>query len=272
MGARPPAPPEPAHVLAELRAAEEAADGAMELLPGVDDPAMDAWEVPVPESVRRILRETGGLRTLKASGRTDEEFTVGHGANDDPGGPFYTRCGDPGTFRILHTNGVAETYYVDVDPAAGEWNGVLSLWDGLDARFEAPSLGHWLLLLAGAVRSAARAVRDGGFDHFGSAFRALLWGDFTAVAGTAGDPEHDWSAWRNPPEAAVIDATTARASTDPVLAQAGALLPDSATLADLRGATRRTYVPVIRHPAMDLDAAFHRFHGGGVLAAVPWDE
>ncbi|MFD6949042.1 hypothetical protein A6A08_06705 [Nocardiopsis sp. TSRI0078] len=64
---------------------------------------------------------------------------------------------------------------------------------------------------------------------------------------------------------------TARASADPVLARVGARLPDSATVAGLRGVTRRTYVPVINHPDMRLDAAFQRFHRGRILAAVPWD-
>ncbi|MCK9869450.1 hypothetical protein MRI28_07250 [Nocardiopsis dassonvillei] len=263
----------PEHVLAHLREAERAADGQMVLLPGVDDAVMDGWEVPVPERVRRILRQASGLRTVDRTGRTYAVYTVEHRDNDDHGGPTYSRCGDPGTFRVLHTNGVAEAYYVDVDPATGLWHGVFSLWDSLDGRFEAPTLGHWFVILAKAVRSAARAAALGRFDGFDEAFRALLWSDdFTETAQTTGDAEHDWSTWRTPPRAEVVDAVTARASADPVLAEAGARLPDCATVADLRGVTRRTYVPVIDHPRMELDAAFHRFHHGQVLAAVPWDD
>ncbi|QOS59666.1 hypothetical protein [Thermobifida fusca] len=74
-----------------------------------------------------------------------------------------------------------------------------------------------------------------------------------------------------PPRAPVVDAPTARASADPVLAEAAAQLPDCASLADLRKAVGRTYVSTIDLPGMGIDAAFRRFHRGRILAAVPWD-
>ncbi|MDA2815005.1 hypothetical protein O4J56_30450 [Nocardiopsis sp. RSe5-2] len=259
-------------MIAELRAAEAAANGWVEPLPGLTDAAMDGWEVPVPEHVRRVLRVTSGLRTLGPSGRVDEEFTVEHEANGDPGGPFYSRCGEPGTFRVLHTNGLAEAYYVDVAADTGEWNGVFSFWDSIDGRFEAPSLEDWFVILAKAARSAAFAVENGCFDSIRDAFFNVLWSDFTEKAGTTGHPEHDWSAWHDPALAPVVDAVTARASRDPVLAASGAHVPDSATVADLRGAVRRTLVPTLDLPGMGIDAAFRRFHGGRILAAVPWDD
>ncbi|MDA2808609.1 hypothetical protein [Nocardiopsis suaedae] len=272
MTAQTPTRPDPGRVVAELRTAEAAADGRVELLPGLTDAVMDGWEVPVPEHVRRILRTTAGLRTLGPGGRTDEEFTVEHEANDDPGGPFYSRCGEPGTFRVLHTNGLAEAYYVDVAADSGEWTGVFSFWDSLDGRFEAPSLEDWFIVLAKAVRSAAFAVEEGHFDGFSSAFFSVLWSDFTEKAGTTGHPEHDWRAWMDLARAPVVSAAAARASEDPVLTAAGAQVPDSATVADLRGAVRRTLVPTLDLPGMGIDAAFRRFHGGRILAAIPWDD
>ncbi|TDQ53773.1 hypothetical protein [Actinorugispora endophytica] len=260
MDAHPGKAPEPARVVEALRSAAAASEGRMALRPGIGDRAMDAWEVPVPEHVRAIAREVGGFDTLDPHGRPRKEFTLEHRDNRDPGGSYHSRCGEPGTFRIAHTNGAAEAYYADVDPGTGEWNGVFSLWDGLDARFEAPSLAHWLLALADGARAAADAVRAGRFDDFDDAFGRWFWN------GLPGGDDR-----RNPPRATVVDAPSARASADPVLAGAAARLPDSASIADLRGVTRRTYVTTIAHSDMDLDAAFRRFHGGRILAAVPWD-
>ncbi len=270
MGLQSAETPKPGQVVAALRSAASAADGMVALRPGIDDRAMDGWGIPVPEHIRAILREVGGFDTLSPEGWTLEEFTPEHRDNYDPDGSYRSRCGAPGTFRVLHSNGAAETYYVDVDPTSGEWNGVFSLWDSINARFEAPGLGQWLLTLAHGIHRAAAATRADHFDDFDDAFGTWFWDGLPETAnpsGAATAPDDR----RTPPKAAVIDAPTARASFDPVLSEVGAQLPDPASVADLRGVTRRTYVPVIKHPDMGLDAAFHRFHHGQILAAVPWD-
>lgn len=261
-------PPTPQQVVAALRAAAEASDGGIVLLPGISDSAMDAWDAPVPEDIRAIARETGGFAPVGWNGEPDrfEAFSFEHEFNAEPN----HRCGPPGTFRVLHTNGVAEAYYVDVDPDTGDWHGVFALWDSLNARFEAPSLAHWLLDLADGVRRAADAVRAGCYEDFDDAFSEWFFGqpadpDAEAVRGWADREE------LRLPRAPVVDAPTARASADPVLAEAAAQLPDCASLADLRKAVGRTYVSTIDLPGMGIDAAFRRFHRGRILAAVPWD-
>lgn len=180
--------PTPRQVVAALRSAADASDGGIVLLPGISDNAMDAWEVPVPEDIRAIARETGGFAPVGWNGEPDrfEAFSFEHEFNAEPN----HRCGPPGTFRVLHTNGAAETYYVDVDPDTGEWHGVFALWDSLNARFEAPSLAHWLLDLADGVRRAADAVRAGCYEDFDDAFSEWFFGqpadpDAEAVRGWA---------------------------------------------------------------------------------------
>jgi hypothetical protein len=59
----PAVPDDPAEVVTVLReAAAKAPEGAVRLLPGLADEAMDSWNVPVPEDIRAILRQVGGLR------------------------------------------------------------------------------------------------------------------------------------------------------------------------------------------------------------------
>ncbi|GAB3213263.1 hypothetical protein ACQEU5_24510 [Marinactinospora thermotolerans] len=68
---------------------------------------------------------------------------------------------------------------------------------------------------------------------------------------------------------AVIDAVAAPSPPDLIVAEATATLPDRASMADPRGATRRTRAPMSGRPGRDLDAAFRCFHGGRILAALP---
>jgi hypothetical protein len=59
----PAVPDDPAEVVTVLReAAAKAPEGAVRLLPGLADEAMDSWNVPAPEDIRAILRQVGGLR------------------------------------------------------------------------------------------------------------------------------------------------------------------------------------------------------------------
>ncbi|WP_157129668.1 SMI1/KNR4 family protein [Thermobifida halotolerans] len=263
-------PPTPQQVVAALRSAAEASDGGVVLLPGISDSAMDAWEAPVPEDIRATAREIGGFAPVGWNGKPDlfEAFGFENEFNAEPD----HRCGPPGTFRVLHTNGLAEAYYVDVDPETGEWHGVFSLWDSIDATFEAPSLPQWLCHLADGIRRSAGAVRAGCYRRLEEAF--FHW--FRATAPESGNAEafRDWAERefvRLVPGKGVIDAPAARASADPVLAEVGAQLPDCASVIDLRGINAHTSIETIDSPGMGIDAGFRRFHHGRILAAVPWD-
>ncbi|MFG2327988.1 hypothetical protein ACGFMM_00025 [Streptomyces sp. NPDC048604] len=248
-------------VVQVLRDASEA-EQSVRLGEEVSDEEMDGWGVPVPEPIREICRRAGALQ-VGGHGEFGPSYRapgVGEGAA--------WRCGDPGSFRIVHTNASAETYYVDVDPATGAWGPVFRFWENHGAELVAPSLPHWLVSVAGLVRCAARDEEH--FGDFSTAFLNWFSGDFA----DAGDefPEDAPEALARAAEPATAGPVTvreARASGDPVLADAGSRLPEGALLADLRGATGPTAVPFGRHPGWPGGTpVYRRFHGGAILAAV----
>ncbi|MEV4946860.1 hypothetical protein [Streptomyces sp. NPDC053755] len=228
----------------------------------MSDAEMDGWGVPVPEPVREICRRVGVLHV------------GGHGEFGAPypsaavGGGAAWRCGEPGSFRVIHTNAGAETFYVDVDPVTGAWGPVFTFWETHGAELVAPSLQHWLVTVAGLVTCAARDAEH--FDGFSTAFLNWFSGDFA----DAGDdfPEDSPEALAcaaAPASAAPITVAEARASGDPALAGLGSRLPEGALLADLRGATRRTSVPFGRHPQWPGGTpVYGRFRGGTLLTAT----
>ncbi|MFF5767258.1 hypothetical protein ACFY8F_32615 [Streptomyces tanashiensis] len=244
--------------LREASAAEE----SVRLGEGVDDEEMDGWGVPVPEPIREICRRVGALHVGGHGdfGALYRSAAVSSGAT--------WRCGEPGSFRVVHTNASAETYYVDIDPATGAWGPVFKFWENHGAELVAPSLQHWLVTVAGLVRYAAR---DGEhFDGFSTAFLNWFTGDFA----DAGDefPEDSPAALARAAEPATtlpLTVEAACASGDPVLARVGSRLPESALLADLRGAAGPTEVPFGRHPQWPGGTpVYGRFHGGSILVAV----
>jgi hypothetical protein len=103
----PAVPDDPAEVVTVLReAAAKAPEGAVRLLPGLADEAMDSWNVPVPEDIRAILRQVGGLRIGDDDGpapdpvatpQDREDFTPDHQLN---GAQHADVCGEEGTSRL----------------------------------------------------------------------------------------------------------------------------------------------------------------------------
>jgi hypothetical protein len=90
----PAVPDDPAEVVTVLReAAAKAPEGAVRLLPGLADEAVDSWNVPVPEDIRAILRQVGGLATPQDR----EDFTPDHQLN---GAQHADVCGEEGTSRL----------------------------------------------------------------------------------------------------------------------------------------------------------------------------
>ncbi|MGW7173859.1 hypothetical protein [Streptomyces xanthophaeus] len=229
---------------------------------GVNDAEMDGWGVPVPEPIRAICRRVGALHVGDHG-----EFGAPYRSQAVTGGVAW-RCGEPGSFRIVHTNACAETYYVDVDPATGAWGPVFKFWENHGAELVAPSLQHWLVTVAGLVTYAARDTEH--FGGFSTAFLNWFTGDF-ADAGDEFPEDSPEAAARaaGPATARPITVEEARASGDPALADLGTRLPEGALLADLRGATGPTGVPFGRHPGWPGGTpVYGRFHGGTILTAA----
>ncbi|WP_418960195.1 hypothetical protein [Streptomyces tritici] len=249
-------------VVQALRKAAEAEE-SVRVGEGLSDEELNGWGVPIPGPVREICRRAG---VLQVDGHG--AFGAAYPARAVGGGAAW-RCGEPGSYRVVHTNAWAETYYVDVDPTTGAWGPVYAFGEAHGAELVAPSLPHWLVTVAGLVRYAARDAEH--FDDFSTAFGNWFSGDFA----DAGDefPEDAPEALARAAEPATAETLTvhhARTSGDPALADAGSRLPEGALLADLRGASGPTRIPFGRHPQWPGGTpAYRRFHGGTILAAVP---
>ncbi|RFU41018.1 hypothetical protein DZF91_14100 [Actinomadura logoneensis] len=237
---------------------EAAAGGDAALDEALGDEAMDAWDVPVPDEIREIYRRVG-LFWLNRG----EEFGP---VRDDRA----ERCGEPGSYLLVHSNPAAETYYVDIDRESGAWGPVFMFWEDHGARMVAPSLQHWLVTVASYVRRAARDAD--AFEDFDTAFMAWFFGDFDEADD---DYPHDSpdvvARLADDAVAEILDVAEAGRSGDPVLADVAGRLPDDALIADLRQADRPTALPFERHPAWSrrYEAVYMRFCEGRVIAATP---
>ncbi|MFG2296111.1 hypothetical protein [Streptomyces sp. NPDC048603] len=250
-----------------VRALREAADAeqGVWLGEGLSDAEMDGWGVPVPGPVREISRRVGLLHV----GAYDV-FGAAYPSDAGGGGQGW-RCGERGSFRIVHTNAQAETYYVDIDPGTGAWGPVFAFREGHGAELVAPSFQHWLVSVAEVVRCASGSKEH--FEDFATAFLNWWSGDF-ADAGEEFPEDGPEAVARaaEPATAEVMTVAEARGSEDPVLVDAGSRLPEGALLADLRDAGGPARVPFGRHPGRPAGTpVYRRFHGGAVLAATGAD-
>ncbi|MCX4545654.1 hypothetical protein [Streptomyces sp. NBC_01565] len=112
----------------------------VELLDGFTDAELDAWPVEVPEAVRIVLREAGGLET------EDDEYAFGPRGRQVFGDGYWA-LGEPdfGEGSLI------------VGTGSGDWGPVLSLYpsrDDRDVTVEAPGFIGWLADLVEGLRSA----------------------------------------------------------------------------------------------------------------------
>ncbi|WP_214406214.1 hypothetical protein [Pseudonocardia lacus] len=105
-------------LVAALRGIERDARGLVTLVPGIAHGVMDGWPVTLPEGIRALFREVGGIRV-----KDWEEFLFTRHCADVGECTHCLRAGGgaENTFWVVHTNAAAETYYVDVDPQSGRW-------------------------------------------------------------------------------------------------------------------------------------------------------
>ncbi|MER5729807.1 hypothetical protein ABT084_15950 [Streptomyces sp. NPDC002138] len=241
----------------ELRSLAAELPELVRLDEGCSDAAMDAWEVPVPEEIRTVLRAIGGVRMAGApplrllpGGEADTAHAV------DP--EVHRMMGGDGTYHPIARVDYARSSalaQIRVDPKSGHWGAVVSIPTDLrqlrtypELCLLAESLPVFLLTL---VRLARRSARTADFA------RALAGATHWMFPNTG-------EAWTRP-----VPVAEWAGSPDPLRAAVTAL-PAGAHAADLRDS-----------PAPS-DLCFHRaaqwprrgildrlyFPGAGLLAAA----
>lgn len=263
---RPALPADAAHrAVAELRELADRHPEFVVLDAGCTESALDAWPVTVPEDIRVLLREIGGitvtglppLRLLPGA----PELAV------DP--ELHRILGGDGTYwplaEIRHGRGRALAQ-VRIDPATGRWGYVVSvpaepaeLREWPELKLVAESLPALLLAFARRARQEAATAASAAATGPAAVLRVSGGGGW--LFPNTGEP------WPRP-----APAVAWASSADPLLAAAAAELPDGAHAADLRE------VPI---PS---DLCFHRVRewphtarldrlyfpaGGRLAAAVP---
>ncbi|MFJ3162823.1 hypothetical protein [Streptomyces kanasensis] len=247
----------PRRAVAELRALAAELPDRVRLEPGCSDRAMDAWPVPVPEDVRTVLREIGGVLVEGAPPLRLLPGVAEHRVAPEA----HRMMGGDGTYWpvALARQGRHEALVqVRLDAATGAWGYVVSIPAGPrelreepEATVLAESLPHLLLTVARYAREAAA----GG--DFGRAVRQAT----RCFSPNTGEP------WARP---APVDEFAG--SDDPLLA-ALAELPAGTHAADLRDAPFPGDVCFHRAEEWD-DRPLARllFPGAGrVAAAIPAD-
>ncbi|MGW4895111.1 hypothetical protein ACWEQL_22990 [Kitasatospora sp. NPDC004240] len=252
--------PTAAQVTELLRVVAARSGGLVRLDPGIGDIRMDTWPVPVPEEIRALLREIGGVRIVTSRSvvnghesidRVDLDHDLNRGGYDGHGADWYQdHAGGPGTHWFVHTDHGDTHTYVDVDRETGAWGPVLDFWDATDTVRAADSLPAWLHRLGSCLSRALDETGTEDVRAFGHRF-ADLWPE----------PEQPYT------DVPYVTAAEALAGADQVLSEAAAGLPQDARLADLRAVAGPARVDF----RLPVTCRYSRHAGGGVLAATPWD-
>jgi hypothetical protein len=237
-------------VIARLAALAAGSGGQVELAPPLSGQEISSWATSVPDDFRALLERTSGFTV----GGHPHVFDFNLPDNHVPVVNEYWPLQDESASWILHSDGSATTYYVDVDPESGAWGRVFSFWEEPYARLVAPDFLTWIDNLVTGVRLTLEAAQPG--TDLRRAFSEWLYGA-------------DDSLSRHPLDVVEpLPVATARTSGDPRLAEVAAGLPGDAFLADLRTAAYPTEVPFARVVPIGEVVTYTRFHNGGFLAAA----
>ncbi|RST14038.1 hypothetical protein E2C00_23875 [Streptomyces sp. WAC05374] len=190
--------------VAELRALAGAHPHHVTLDPGCDDAVMDTWPVPVPEDVRTVLREIGGVRMAGLP-----PLRLLPGAPEHAVDPEVHRMmGGDGTYWPValvehpHSRALAQ---IRIDPDTGEWGYAVSvptdhqLSSDPELVLLAESLPHLLLTVARVGREAAAT------DDFARHARGVTswFMPNTGEPWTRPVPVEEWSGTSDPLRAAL---------------------------------------------------------------------
>nr|WSX48180.1 hypothetical protein OG409_03960 [Streptomyces sp. NBC_00974] len=248
----------PHRAVAELRELAARHPGFVVLEAGRADWDLDAWPVAVPEDVRVVLREIGGV-TVTGLPPLDLLPWAPERAVDPE---LHRMLGGDGTYwplaRVRYGRGHALAQ-ARVDPETGQWGYVVSvpsdtakLREHPELKLVAESLPDLLLAYAGRARRAVGAGAGGAPGVPGA-------GDW--LFPNTGEP------WPRP-----VPVAEWAGSADPLRAATAAGLPDGTHAADLREAPVPSDLCFHRAREWPYGARLDRLHfpaGGRLAAAVP---
>lgn len=237
-------------VIARLEALAADSGGRVELAPPVSREEISSWTMRVPDDFRAFLERTSGFTV----GGHPHVFDLNLPDNHEPVVNEYWPLQDESASWILHSDGSATTYYVDVDPESGAWGRVFSFWEEPYARMVAPDVLTWVDNVVTGTRLALETAQQG--TDLRRAFSEWLYGAEGSLS-------------RHPSDVVEpMPVVEARTSDDALVAEIASCLPDDAFLADLRTAGYPTEVPFARVVPAGEVVTYTRFHNGSFLAAA----
>ncbi|WP_405532750.1 hypothetical protein OG592_35760 [Streptomyces avidinii] len=242
--------------VAELRALAAEFPGLVVLEAGCADSVMDGWAVPVPEEVRAVLREIGGVAIAGLPA-----LRLLPGAPEHAVAPeLHRMLGGDGAYWPLARIGHGRSHalaQIRIDPATGQWGYVVSVpADGEKLR-EYPELALLAESLADLLLTLARLARRAAA---GPDFAARMARDTRWLFPNTGEP------WPRPAPVGEW-----AGSADPLLA-AATELPDGTHAADLRAVPIPSDLCFYRAAGWPYAARLERLHfaaAGQLAAAVP---
>lgn len=256
---RPAVPTDAAHrAVAELRSLAARFPEFVVLDPGCTDAAMDGWGVPVPEDVRTMLREVGGVTI---PGLPAVRLRPGDpGLAVDP--EVHRMLGGDGTYWPLALIGRGRgraLLQIRIDPETGRWGYAVSVPAEAEGLREYPEVTLLAESPADLLLTFARLAREAAD---GPGFAGRVTRDTRWLSPNTGEP------WPRPAPVGEW-----AGSTDPLLA-AAAGLPEGTHAADLRAVPIPSDLCFHRAAKWPYAARLERLHfagGGQLVAAVPAD-
>ncbi|MFE5806788.1 hypothetical protein [Streptomyces sp. NPDC056491] len=226
------------------------------LEPGCADSVMDGWAVPVPEDVRTVFREIGGVAIAGLPELRLLPWAAEHAVDPE----LHRMLGGDGSYwplaRIDHGRSHALAQ-IRIDPATGRWGYVVSVpGDGEKLR-EYPELALLAESLPDLLLTFARLARRAAA---GPDFASRMSRDTRWLFPNTGGP------WPRPAPVGEW-----AGSADPLLA-AATELPDGTHAADLRAVPIPSDLCFYRAAGWPYAARLERLHfaaAGQLAAAVP---
>lgn len=242
--------------VAELRELAADCPGSVVLDAGCTDSVMDGWAVPVPEEVRTVLREIGGVAIAGLPALRLLPGAPEHAVDPE----LHRMLGGDGSYwplaRIGHGHGHALAQ-IRIDPATGRWGYVVSVPGDGESLREYPELALLAESLPDLLLTFARLARRAAA---GPDFAARMARDTRWLFPNTGEP------WPRPAPVGEW-----AGSADPLLA-AATELPDGTHAADLRAVPIPSDLCFYRAAGWPYAARLERLHfaaAGQLAAAVP---
>ncbi|MEV7563467.1 hypothetical protein [Streptomyces sp. NPDC089795] len=242
--------------VAELRELASAHPDFVVLDAGCADSVIDGWSVPVPEEIRTVLREIGGVTIAGLPALRLRPGAPEHAVDPE----LHRMLGGDGSYwplaRIAHGRSHALAQ-IRIDPETGRWGYVVSVPGDGESLRAYPELALLAESLADLLLTFARLARRAAA---GADFAARMARDTRWLVPNTGEP------WPRPAPVGEW-----AGSTDPLLA-AATELPAGTHAADLRAVPIPSDLCFYRAAGWPYAARLERLHfaaAGRLAAAVP---